>query len=267
MTCSDVPAPTCGNPWQSCYFDASCATAGGIGCYAGGAATCRYCGGPYYPPCPIVDEGASREAAQVITLSSLAASAYRIFVGAPPRLCRGYGLPAPPAWPGAPDGRVDCIGNCFTGTGYCYATADSKCQQCSYYSSIPGQPTCSDLGAPQGGPLYGTAEWGQAYCPTLAEPPVQASSSGGYNRLLSGGASVELVQGDHSLGIEYLPTRLNTSTVGVDIDYAQMLCLDAAATSPEAVWGTALMTATSYEAAKLVVSACDAPEEEGSCTA
>ena len=114
----------------------------------------------------------------MITISALAASAYRVFVGAPPRLCRGYGLAAPALWPGGPDGRVDCIGNCDTGAGYCYATADSKCAPCLLYPPLTGlgygQRLCSDLGEAQGGPLFGTADWTTSGCPTnLPTPPVQ----------------------------------------------------------------------------------------------
>ena len=174
LPCTETAAPSCAGQSETCYFDPECGNPatdpfGGLGCYAGGHATCRFCGFGSYPDCPTSSAATVREYAQVVTISALTASAYRVFVGAPPRLCRGYGLQ------GGVYGRVDCIGNCWTGTGYCYATAESTCAPCRYY--VPpgglgyGEQLCSDFGEAQGGPLYGTSKWTEASCPLLDTPP------------------------------------------------------------------------------------------------
>ena len=85
---------------------------------------------------------------------------------------------------------------------------------------------------------------------------MQGGSGTAYNRLLSGKASVQLVTPNAPPHVDYLPTRLNTSAIDVDFDYAEMLCLDAAAATPSAYWNTQLMTASAYENEKLHVAAC-----------
>ncbi|KAL1499523.1 hypothetical protein AB1Y20_011726 [Prymnesium parvum] len=154
LPCTAAAAAVCGNPFLKCFFDASCSSnPAQVGCFAGGQQTCRFCGSLPYTACPSDSVAAVREVAQVVTMSALAPSAYNIFVNAPRRLCLGFGLAAPPLYAGGPDGTVDCIGNCKTGTGYCYATLDNKSQSCLLYAPggyVPfGQRLCSDYGEAQ----------------------------------------------------------------------------------------------------------------------
>jgi len=71
------------------------------------------------------------DASEVVEIDELLGGAsYHFLTQSYRRLCSGYGLPGI-------HGPVDCIGNCHTGHGYCYATSNGQCGQC-YFSR-----TCS----------------------------------------------------------------------------------------------------------------------------
>ena len=88
-------------------------------------------------------------------------------------LCSGYGLPSSVALPGGGE-LVNCIGNCTTGRGYCYADGE-LCANCVLWEpdAAKGEVPCYEgAGATsdtQGGKLPGTAEW-------LADPSCAAKS-------------------------------------------------------------------------------------------
>ena len=99
--------------------------------------------------------------AEVVTFGAFAAANYSIFATAQPaRLCRGYQLPSSASLPGGAAGAVDCVGNCATGRGYCYAAGDS-CANCVLWDPDPaqGEVLCCAHGGPQGGKLPGTQPW------------------------------------------------------------------------------------------------------------
>ena len=56
--CGATPMPTCGGPYEPCYYDTSCSDpaspihARGLGCNAAGVRNCRFCGFSHYPACP-----------------------------------------------------------------------------------------------------------------------------------------------------------------------------------------------------------------------
>ena len=61
---------------------------------------------------------------EMVTISTWAArSVYSVYATFEPRRCDGYGLPSSPSLPGGGP-VVDCVGNCATGAGYCYASSD-----------------------------------------------------------------------------------------------------------------------------------------------
>ena len=187
--------PLCSTPWFDPY--------GGFGCNAGNAAyNCRWCGFDSYPPCPTTgddDDAASSAAyataneaicevfegrpacaetawaaqvgtssftAQYLEFAAWAVANYSVFaVSQEARLCSGYGLPSSASLPGGGAAYVDCIGNCATGRGYCYASGD-LCANCVLWGADAdaGEVLCYAAGeegarGAQGGPLPGTAEW------------------------------------------------------------------------------------------------------------
>lgn len=87
-------------------------------------------------------------------------SNYAFFAQFGQRMCKSYGAPSTSAIAGGKDGFIDCVGDCSTGRGYCYATNDGKyCGSCVLWSPDPdkGEVLCSEYGMPQGqGPIPGT---------------------------------------------------------------------------------------------------------------
>ena len=87
--------------------------------------------------------------------------AYGVFLTTQSRLCRGYGLPSSTTLPGG-GAFVDCIGNCQTGRGYCYASGQ-LCASCVLWDPDPsrGEVQCV---SPQGGAVPGSPEWDAGQC-------------------------------------------------------------------------------------------------------
>jgi len=60
------------------------------------------------------------------------------------KACGGYLKPS------ATGSEINCDGNCETGEGYCYSSADGMyCEQCNLHSTPPGGKLCTDYGTPQ----------------------------------------------------------------------------------------------------------------------
>ena len=50
--CTELAAPVCAGPTETCYYDPTCLDSGGFGCNAGGYEACRFCGFGTLPDCP-----------------------------------------------------------------------------------------------------------------------------------------------------------------------------------------------------------------------
>lgn len=133
----------------------------GFGAMGGGGARCQVgrhgataCGGARW------EAAAAQNGTQLIAISKWQPSAYELFVSAPLPYCRGMRLRSSPHLPGGA-GEVDCVGDCTTGRGYCYATPGGLCANCVLWDpdEEAGEVSCYAHGRPQGGPVPGTAEW------------------------------------------------------------------------------------------------------------
>ena len=85
---------------------------------------------------------------------------YLGFLFSQPILCRGYGRPSSPAVAGGGN-TVDCVGDCTTGRGYCYARSyqgERICANCVLWDPVGSEVLCD---FPQGGPIPGTPEWAE----------------------------------------------------------------------------------------------------------
>ena len=70
------------------------------------------------------------------------ASSYHWFVSAKRRLCNGYMMASDDQ-----GGRVDCVANCKTGRGYCYATEAGFCRPCVLWYPLREEgdvPLCAE---------------------------------------------------------------------------------------------------------------------------
>ena len=92
---------------------------------------------------------------------------YAFLVAAPSLRCYGYEMASSPTVPGG-NVKVDCIGDCKTGDGYCYAHPLGVCANCKLWGADPtkGEVLCSAKNAPQGGPLPNTRAWVLGQCGT-----------------------------------------------------------------------------------------------------
>ena len=133
----------------------------GFGAVGGGGARCQVerhgvtsCGGASW------EAAAAQNGTQLISISRWQASAYELFVSAPLPYCRGMRLRSSPHLPGGAE-EVDCVGDCSTGRGYCYATPAGLCANCVLWEpdEAAGEVSCYEHGRPQGGPVPGTAAW------------------------------------------------------------------------------------------------------------
>ena len=85
---------------------------------------------------------------------------YLGFLFSQPILCRGYGRPSSPSVAGGGN-TVDCVGDCTTGRGYCYARSyqgERICANCVLWDPVGSEVLCD---FPQGGPIPGTPEWAE----------------------------------------------------------------------------------------------------------
>ena len=137
-------------------------------------------------------------------------------------LCHGFLLASSSSVAGGADGTVDCIGNCQTGRGYCYATyigSAPVCAQCVLWAanSTRGEVLCKSYGVAQGGPLPGSDAWRSEGCPTHALSSVSQSEC---RQLASASANLQILRGDGSVSL-YMPavTRLvgNRPDMRVDL--------------------------------------------------
>ena len=233
---------------QSCDAHSQCAALGLRG------ACCPTADGTMLDCCSADDAAAalfantSKVASEAVVLGSVLESTYAAFVASFPLLCEGYGRPSDRDTPGGGD-SVDCVGNCETGRGYCYATRDSFgrdiCANCVLWDpqSARDEVLCdwARFGPPQGGPLPGTEAWessvkpdgGVQACATeLAEAWAEREDVSGLGATTcaapdSGGvgSSVELLRGVESLMTVQVPALPRSSLVP-GATHAQLVCLD-----------------------------------------
>ena len=190
-------------------------------------------------------EASDSGGSEVVAVDGWAAAEYSAVVLGAPRLCHGYGLASSAALPGG-SASVDCIGNCVTGRGYCYATASRLCANCVLWEPRPHteEVLCSDHGEAQGGTLPRTAEWD-------ADPSCDATRGGeavtACANLTRAAASLELVvQGEPWLKA-YLPTGAPPPS-SPPTPFGSFLCLSPH-TDPLGVLSTpALLDALSFVA-------------------
>lgn len=165
----------------------------------------------------------------MITITSWAEnSIYATYATFTERRCEGYGLPSSPHLPGG-GVTVDCVGNCATGAGYCYASSDGQsCANCLLWGE--DATICSDFGMPQGGPVPGTSAWdGNPHCNMDAwtagggddRAAIWASCT---NRLEYSNAKLRVVQGEEVLYTSQV-TAVTSDGVGTAVAY-RLLCID-----------------------------------------
>ena len=151
-------------------------------------------------------------AAQAIEIASWAVpSQYAVFAAKHRRLCENFGMPSDESYPGGSDPTVNCRGDCTTGEGYCYAASETECANCNLYrdTMFSGEgrvPVCDpSLGfVPQGGSLYGTAEWAAAGCNSEAYESAAFNSQPSCSQLSPSRASVDMVSGTRVLKTVHL---------------------------------------------------------------
>ena len=74
------------------------------------------------------DAGESEKPVLGDVLSLVGAVCYALYATFSERRCEGHGMPA------LDDAKVDCVGNCVTGTGYCVSSSDGQyCAQCNLW--------------------------------------------------------------------------------------------------------------------------------------
>ena len=86
--------------------------------------------------------------------------------------CAGYLRPSSGLLAGGAAETVDCVGNCYTGRGYCYER-EGRCANCALWeaNALVGEVACSAMGVAEGGPLPGDETWQLGGCPTDLPPP------------------------------------------------------------------------------------------------
>ena len=125
-------------------------------------------------------EALVRTKAEVIKVASLAygtPAPWGLYVRATPFPCAGIGMPSREALPGGAR-LVNCVGDCLTGRGYCYAAAlpgaageeaTNYCANCVLWNAdqAKGEVLCSATasGLAQGGPLPSDSAWEANGCP------------------------------------------------------------------------------------------------------
>lgn len=101
-----------------------------------------------------------------------------------PRRCVGHAASPPSDLPGGRsqgdpggdgDSPIDCVGDCQTGRGYCYASAEF-CVPCVLWAPVAekGEVLCGPYGEPQGGILPRDVEWAAQLCPLVTQEEVFA---------------------------------------------------------------------------------------------
>ena len=129
---------------------------------------------------------------------------YTLYARRSDRRCYGYNLHSSPLRPGG-NTTVDCVGDCTTGEGYCYAfeeaNGDVGCASCALWDAeAKGMVSCLEYGLPQGGPLPGTSEWDdhggcniEGWAAEVGGEGCLSDPQAAWN--VRGGATVSIVQG------------------------------------------------------------------------
>ena len=108
-------------------------------------------------------------ASQLIALPQAtlsAASAFSTYLSADQPLCLGFGRASSGSMPGSfNQTSVDCVGDCTSGRGYCYASG-GHCASCVLWDPQGDEVLCSSYGTPQGGPLPNDASWNSSCATT-----------------------------------------------------------------------------------------------------
>ena len=128
---------------------------------------------------------------------------YTLYARRSDRRCYGYNLHSSPLRPGG-NTTVDCVGDCTTGEGYCYAfeeaNGDVGCASCALWDAeAKGMVSCPSTGCHRG-PLPGTSEWDdhggcniEGWAAEVGGEGCLSDPQAAWN--VRGGATVSIVQG------------------------------------------------------------------------